>query len=68
VSHFHLAAALALLGLDEDARSAARNGLALNPQFTVARYEGAWRFQDFADSAGRRAILEGLRKAGVPER
>jgi tetratricopeptide (TPR) repeat protein len=68
VSHFHLAAALALLGLDEDARSAARDGLALNPQFTVARYEGAWRFQDFADSTGRQAILEGLRKAGVPER
>ena len=68
VSHFHLAAALALLGLDEDARSAARNGLALNPQFTIARYEDAWRFQNFADSSGRQAILEGLRKAGVPER
>jgi TolB-like protein len=68
VSHFHLAAALALLGLDEDARTAARDGLALNPQFTVARYEGAWRFRDFADSTKRQAILEGLRKAGVPER
>jgi TolB-like protein len=68
VSHFHLAAALALLGLNEDARTAARDGLALNPQFTVAKYEGAWRFRDFADSARRHAILEGLRKAGVPER
>jgi TolB-like protein len=68
MSHFHLAAALALLDLDEDARSAPRDGLALNPQFTVARYEGAWRYQNFDYSAGRQAILEGLRKAGLPER
>jgi tetratricopeptide (TPR) repeat protein len=68
MSHFHLAAALAFLGREEDSHSAMRAGLALNPQFTIARYEDAWRFQDFAGSSGRQAILEGLRKAGLPER
>jgi tetratricopeptide (TPR) repeat protein len=31
MTHFHLAAALTLLGLDEDARTAARDGLCLQP-------------------------------------
>jgi tetratricopeptide (TPR) repeat protein len=69
MSHFHLAAALALTGRLEDAQATARAGLALNPQFTIARFEGGvLRYQDFAYSAGRQAILEGLRKAGLPER
>ena len=34
-THFHLAAALALLGRLEEARAAAAAGLALNPQFTL---------------------------------
>jgi len=68
MSHFHLAAALALTGRLEDAQATARAGLALNPQFTIARFAGALRYQDFAYSAGRQVILEGLRKAGLPER
>jgi tetratricopeptide (TPR) repeat protein len=68
VSHFHLAAALALLGRDEDAQSAMRAGLALNPQFTVARFENALPYQGFAYSTERQAIVEGLRRAGLPER
>ena len=67
VSHFHLAAALALLGRDEDAQSAVRAGLALNPEFTTARFEGVLPHQDFAYAAGRQTILEGLRRAGLPE-
>ena len=67
-SHVYLAAALALLGRDDDARSAARDGLALNPCFTIARAESAVPYQGFAYSAAYPVILEGLRNAGLPER
>jgi TolB-like protein len=67
-SHFYLAAALALLGRDDNARSAARDGLALNPHFTIARAERVVPYPGFAYSAAYPAILEGLRKAGLPER
>ena len=65
-SHLFLAAALAALGRLEVARAAAREALTHNPQFTIA---GA---RDILLSArsylveGER-LLEGLRKAGVPE-
>jgi TolB-like protein len=68
LSHLLLAAALALLGRTEDAHAAAREGLALNPQFSIARYEEAQPYQDAAYSSGRQAICEGFRKAGLPER
>jgi tetratricopeptide (TPR) repeat protein len=67
MSHFQLAAALALLGRVDDAKTAARGGLALNPQFTIARYERALPYLDSAYIAGRQATIEGLRKAGLPE-
>ena len=67
-SHFYLAAALTLLGRDGDARSTARDGLALNPRFTIARAEGVLPYQGFAYSAAYLTILEALRKAGLPER
>ena len=38
VAHFHLAAALALLGSLDEARAAAQAGLALNPSFTIRRF------------------------------
>src|SRR5208337_1100273 len=41
MSHFVLAAALALLGRLEEARAAAQAGLTLNPQFTIARYRAS---------------------------
>ena len=68
LSHFHLAAALALLGRDDEARAAARDGLALSPQFTIARAESALPQRVFAYSAAYPAILEGFRRAGLPER
>jgi tetratricopeptide (TPR) repeat protein len=66
-SHFYLAAVLALLGRDDDARSAARDGLALNPQFTIARAESVLPYHGFTYSAAYLTILEALRKAGLPE-
>jgi hypothetical protein len=41
-----------------------RVGLALNPQFTIARHESADPYQSFPYSAGRQVIVEGLRKVG----
>jgi tetratricopeptide (TPR) repeat protein len=67
VAHFNLAAALALMDRLDEARAAAAAGLALNPQFTVARFLGSPWSDHPAYLAGRKLIAEGMRKAGVPE-
>jgi tetratricopeptide (TPR) repeat protein len=68
MSHFHLAAALALVGRLEEARAAAAAGFALIPQFTIARLYRARLFSnDPAYLAGLKLIAEALAKAGVPE-
>jgi len=67
--HFELAAALAQLGRIDEARSCAKAGLALNPDFTIARIRAAWA--SFSDDptyvAEHERIFEGMRKAGLPE-
>jgi hypothetical protein len=51
----------------DEARTAGKAGLALDPQFTIAR------FRAFADSdnpiylAQREQIIDGLRRAAAPE-
>jgi hypothetical protein len=66
--HFHLAMALAHLGRLEEARDAARAGLALDPHLTIASYRAANIFSNSpAHLAWRERQFEGLRKAGVPE-
>lgn len=67
IVHFNLASALAHLGRMADAREAVAAGLALDPNFTIARY----RTVQYANSiylAQRDRIAEGYRKAGVPEK
>jgi tetratricopeptide (TPR) repeat protein len=68
-AYFQLAAALAQLGRIAEARSAIKAGLALNPTFTVSRAHAAWTAisDDPTYLAQNERILEGLRKAGVPE-
>jgi TolB-like protein/class 3 adenylate cyclase/tetratricopeptide (TPR) repeat protein len=67
LAHFHLAAALALLGSLDEARAAANAGLTLDPGFTIRRY----RANAFSDNlnylAARERSYEGMRMAGVPE-
>jgi hypothetical protein len=67
IAHFGLAAALALVGSLDQARAAAKAGLAINPSFTVDRF----RVGAFSDNptylAKRERIYEGMRMAGVPE-
>jgi TolB-like protein len=66
LAHFHLAAALALLGSLEEARDAVRAGFALDPTFTIRRMRGRVS-DDPTFRAGAKRVLEGMRMAGVPE-
>ncbi len=67
LAHFFLAAALGLLGRLDEARAAAQAGLALDPSFTIRRFRGAALSDNPIYLAQRDRVLEGLRKAGVPE-
>jgi TolB-like protein/class 3 adenylate cyclase/Tfp pilus assembly protein PilF len=68
-SHFALAAALAQLGRLEEARSAAKTGLAVEPAFTISRLQAnlAARSDNPTFLARLEPIFDGMRKAGVPE-
>ena len=67
--YFLLAAALAQLGRLDEARSAVKGGLALNPTFSVSRARALWTAM--SDDPTRHAqierVVEAMRKAGVPE-
>ena len=69
VAFFQLAAALAQLGRLDEAHSAVKAGLALNPAFAVSRVRALWTAtsDDPTYLAQIEPILEGMRKAGVPE-
>ena len=67
--NFVLAAALAQLGRLDEARSAVKAGLALNPAFSISRARvSSTAISDHPTYlAGLEPIFEGLRKAGLPE-
>ncbi|MGC2785403.1 MAG: hypothetical protein WA397_16545, partial [Roseiarcus sp.] len=67
--YFHLAAALAQLGRQDEAHSAVKAGLTLNPTFTISRARANWTSMsdDPTHLAQLERLLEGLRKAGLPE-
>jgi hypothetical protein len=67
LAHAGLAAALALLGSLDQARTAAKSGLALDPSFTIRRFRDGASTDNPAYLAGRERICEGMRLAGVPE-
>jgi len=67
VPHWHLAAALSLLGSPDEARAAAQAGLVLNPTFTLRRYRARVASDHPAYLAGKERTCEGMRMAGVPE-
>ena len=68
-SHFSAAVALAQLGRLDEASSAVKAGLALNPTYTISRGRAVWAAasDDPMLLAAFEPIVEGLRKAGVPE-
>ncbi|MGB7973304.1 MAG: adenylate/guanylate cyclase domain-containing protein [Roseiarcus sp.] len=67
--YFVLGVALAQLGRMDEAHSAVKAGLALNPSFTVARARVIWTAMSHDPTylTTLEPILDGLRKAGVPE-
>jgi TolB-like protein len=67
VGHFFLAAALAAVNRLDDARNAARAGLALDPGFTIRRFRASAASDNRIYLARRERIYEGMRHAGVPE-
>jgi len=67
LAHFHLAAALALIGSLDEARVIAKDGLALYPHFTIRRYRANALSDNSNYLAGRERSYEGMRLAGVPE-
>ena len=69
IAYFRLAATLAQLGRLDEAHSAVETGLALNPAFSISRARAAWTAMsdDPTLLAQLESILEGMRKAGVPE-
>ena len=65
VTHFMLAAALMLLGRQDEAQEAAKAGLALAPGFSLARMRLA-TVNNPTYRAQRERINEAMRRAGVP--
>ena len=68
-THFHLAAALAQLGRLDEARTALKAGLALNPTYTISRDRAVWTAvsDDPTFLTSLQLVFDGLRKAGLPE-
>jgi TolB-like protein/class 3 adenylate cyclase len=66
-THFNLAAALALLERVNDARVAAQAKLALDPAFTILRFQHNLSSDNPIYLAKRERVYKGMRKAGVPE-
>ena len=66
-AYFWLAAALAHLDRLDEARSAVQAGLALNPTFTVRQFRDSASSDNPTFLVQRKRIIEGMRKAGVPE-
>jgi TolB-like protein len=67
LNHFHNAAALAHLDRIADAAEEVRAGLALAPEFTLAGFRASAESDNPVYLSQRERVIEGLRKAGVPE-
>jgi TolB-like protein/class 3 adenylate cyclase len=66
-AHFYLAVALAGLGRLDEARRAAKDGLAFDPTFTIRRYRGDAPSDNPIFLAQRRRIYDLMEEVGVPE-
>jgi TolB-like protein len=68
MGHIGYAAILALLGETTEAQAAARAALALDPGFTLQRFQASASSDNPVYLACRERIYDGMRIAGVPER
>ena len=67
LNHFYAAAALAHLGRLDEARTEVKAGLALAPKYSITRFRSTAESDNPTYLAQRERILEGLRKAEIPE-
>jgi hypothetical protein len=67
LSHFFLASTLAHLGRMEEAKSEVAAGLAVAPSFGIAVLRACAYSDNPSYLAQRERIIDGMRKAGVPE-
>jgi TolB-like protein/Tfp pilus assembly protein PilF len=67
LTYFGLAAALALQGSLDEAQTAAKAGLVLNPGFTIRRLHASKPSDNSTFLAGRERLYTGMGLAGVPE-
>ena len=67
VGHFFLASALELVNRHEDARTAAKAGLALDPSFTVSRFRASAATDNATYLARRERVYDGMLQSGLPE-
>ena len=67
LSHFYMAAALAHLGRLAEAQAEVKAGLSLAPNYSITRFVSMAESDNPTYLKQRERILEGLRKAGVPE-
>jgi TolB-like protein/class 3 adenylate cyclase/Flp pilus assembly protein TadD len=68
LNHFYMAAALANLGRLDEAHAEVKAGRALAPNYSIARFLTMAESDNPTYLKQRERILEGLRKAGVPEK
>ena len=66
-AHFLLAAALSLVGELDEARAAAKAGLALDPTFTIRRLKDFPIAGDAKFRVASKRLIQGMRMAGMPE-
>jgi TolB-like protein/class 3 adenylate cyclase/tetratricopeptide (TPR) repeat protein len=67
IAHFWLGVALGLHGAVDEARTAAKAGLALDPDFTIRRFRDGAPSDNPTFLANRERVYQGMRLAGVPE-
>lgn len=67
LAHFFLAAALANLGRPNEAHAAVLTGLALQPDFTIARHRAFAPSDNPTFIARRERVMASMRKVGIPE-
>ena len=66
-AHFYLAVALAELSRPDEARLEAKEGLSIDPTFTIRRYRGDAPSDNPIFMSRRRQIDEIMRNIGIPE-
>jgi tetratricopeptide (TPR) repeat protein len=66
-AHFYLAVALAELGRLDEARLEVREGLSIDPTFTIRRYRADAPSDNPIFMSRRRQIYETMRNVGIPE-